>query len=63
MHLRSSTAIGLVLAAGVGALVPGPLVSNLGTTAGSFPIPMAIVPGHLSDEDLDAMSLSASRSS
>ena len=25
-------------------------------TAGDFPIPVAIVPGHLSDEDLDAMS-------
>jgi hypothetical protein len=32
------------------------LVSTLGTTAGSFPVPIAIVPGHLSDEDLDAMS-------
>jgi nucleotide-binding universal stress UspA family protein len=46
----------LVLAAGVGSEGPGPLVSSLGTTAGTFPIPMAIVPGHLSDEDLDAMS-------
>jgi nucleotide-binding universal stress UspA family protein len=46
----------LVLAAGVDTEGPGPLVSNLGSTAGSFPIPIAIVPGHLSDEDLDAMS-------
>jgi len=46
----------LVLAAGVGDAGPGPLVSSLGTTAGSFPVPVAIVPGHLSDEDLDAMS-------
>jgi nucleotide-binding universal stress UspA family protein len=46
----------LVLAAGVGSEGPGPLVASLGTTAGTFPIPMAIVPGHLSDEDLDAMS-------
>ena len=46
----------LVLAAGVGDAGPGPLVSSLGTTAGSFPVPIAIVPGHLSDEDLDAMS-------
>jgi nucleotide-binding universal stress UspA family protein len=45
----------LVLAAGVGSEGPGPLVSNLGKTAGTFPIPVAIVPGHLSDEDLDAM--------
>jgi nucleotide-binding universal stress UspA family protein len=46
----------LVLAAGVGDAGPGPLVSSLGTNAGSFPVPIAIVPGHLSDEDLDAMS-------
>jgi nucleotide-binding universal stress UspA family protein len=45
----------LVLAAGVGSEGPGPLVSNLGATAGAFPIPAAIVPGHLSDEELDAM--------
>ena len=45
----------LVLAAGVDKEGPGPLVSSLGSTAGSFPIPIAIVPGHLSDEDLDAM--------
>ncbi len=46
----------LVLAAGVGSEGPGPLVSSLGTTAGTFPIPMAIVPGHLSDDELDTMS-------
>jgi nucleotide-binding universal stress UspA family protein len=46
----------LVLAAAAEAEGPGPLVSNLGSTAGSFPIPVAIVPGHLSDEELDAMS-------
>jgi nucleotide-binding universal stress UspA family protein len=46
----------LVLAAGTGKDGPGPLVSNIGKIAGSFPIPVAIVPGHLSDDDLDAMS-------
>ena len=46
----------LVLAAAADSEGPGPLVANLGKTAGSFPIPVAIVPGHLSDEDLDAMS-------
>jgi nucleotide-binding universal stress UspA family protein len=46
----------LVLAAGTGKEGPGPLVANLGKTAGTFPIPVAIVPAHLSDEDLDAMS-------
>ena len=46
----------LVLAAGTGKDGPGPLVSNLGKTVANFPIPVAIVPGHLSDEDLDSMS-------
>jgi nucleotide-binding universal stress UspA family protein len=46
----------LVLAAGTGKEGPGPLVSNLAKTAGTFAIPVAIVPGHLSDEDLEAMS-------
>ena len=45
----------LVLAAGTGSEGPGPLVSSLAKTAGTFPIPVAIVPGHLSDEDLEAM--------
>jgi nucleotide-binding universal stress UspA family protein len=46
----------LVLAAAVDKEDPGPLVSGLSKNAGSFPIPLAIVPGHLSDEELDAMS-------
>jgi nucleotide-binding universal stress UspA family protein len=46
----------LILAAGTGTEGPGPLVANLAKTAGTFPIPVAIVPGHLSDEDLDSMS-------
>lgn len=45
----------LVLAAGTGKDGPGPLVSSIGKTAGDFPIPVAIVPGHLTDEELDAM--------
>ena len=45
----------LVLAASTGKEGPGPLVSSLGKTAGTFPIPIAVVPGHLSDEELDAM--------
>ena len=45
----------LVLAAGTGKEGPGPLVTNIGRIAGLFPIPIAIVPGHLSDEELDAM--------
>src|SRR5271155_3041364 len=46
----------LVLAAAADSEGPGPLVTNIGNAAGSFPIPLAIVPGHLGDEDLDAMS-------
>ncbi|TMJ39789.1 MAG: universal stress protein [Alphaproteobacteria bacterium] len=46
----------LVLAAATGKEGPGPLVSSIGKNAGEFPIPVAIVPGHLSDEELDAMS-------
>jgi hypothetical protein len=45
----------LVLAAGTGKEGPGPLVSSVAKTAGTFPIPVAIVPGHLSDEDLEAL--------
>ena len=46
----------LMLAASTGKEGPGPLVSGLGKTAGTFPIPIAIVPGHLGDEEIDAMS-------
>jgi nucleotide-binding universal stress UspA family protein len=46
----------LVLAADTGKEGPGPLITNLSKTAGEFPIPVAIIPGHLSDEDIDSMS-------
>ncbi len=46
----------LVLAAGVGSEGPGPLVTTIGRAAGDYPIPVAIVPGHLSDEEIDALS-------
>ena len=46
----------LVLAAATGKEGPGPLVASLTRTAGTFPIPIAIVPGHLSDADIDASS-------
>ena len=46
----------LVLAAGTGAEGPGPLVSSIaGAASGTFPIPITIVPGHLSDQELDAL--------
>jgi nucleotide-binding universal stress UspA family protein len=46
----------LVLAASTGKEGPGPLVSHLAKNAGNFPIPVAIVPGHLSDDEIDASS-------
>jgi nucleotide-binding universal stress UspA family protein len=46
----------LILAACPGNEGPGPLVSSLAKTAGEFPVPIALVPGHLSDADLDTMS-------
>jgi nucleotide-binding universal stress UspA family protein len=46
----------LVLAAGTGSEGPGPLVTTIGRTAGDYPIPVAIVPGHLTDEEIDALS-------
>lgn len=45
----------LVLGAGTGKEGPGPLVTSVAKSAGTFPIAVAIVPGHLSDEDLEAM--------
>ena len=46
----------LVLAAGTGPDGPGPLVASIGRTAAEYPIPVAIVPGHLNDDELDALS-------
>ncbi len=46
----------LILAAGTTKEGPGPLVTSMARTAGEFPIPVAIVPGQLSDEELDALS-------
>ncbi|WP_454915056.1 universal stress protein [Xanthobacter sediminis] len=46
----------LVLAAGVGKEGPGPLVSALaGFHAGHFPVPITIVPGALTDAEIDAV--------
>jgi hypothetical protein len=46
----------LVLAAGTGKEGPGPLVSTIaGKSASTFPIPVVIVPGGLSDEEIDAL--------
>jgi len=45
----------LVLAAGTGSEGPGPLVTSLGRASGTFPVPITIVPGHLSDVDIAAI--------
>lgn len=46
----------LVLAASTGTEGPGPLVSAIaGAQAGRFPVPITIVPGGLSDEDIEAI--------
>jgi nucleotide-binding universal stress UspA family protein len=46
----------LVLAAGTGKEGPGPLVSTLaGKTVSTFPIPVVIVPGGLTDAEIDAL--------
>ena len=46
----------LVLAANPGAEGPGPLVTQMAEAAGSFPIPVTLVSGGLSDADIDALS-------
>jgi nucleotide-binding universal stress UspA family protein len=46
----------LVLAANPGAEGPGPLVSLIAKTVGSFPVPVMIVPGDFADTDIDALS-------
>ena len=46
----------LVLAATPGAEGPGPLVTATASSMGSFPIPVVMVPGELSDAEVDALS-------
>jgi nucleotide-binding universal stress UspA family protein len=46
----------LVLAANPGPEGPGPIISMMAKMVGSFPIPVTIVPGNLSDDDIDGLS-------
>src|SRR6202011_357715 len=46
----------LVLAANPGPEGPAPLVTMIANTVGSFPIPVTIVPGDLSDGEVEALS-------
>ena len=45
----------LVLAAGTAKEGPGPLVAAFASRAGANPIPVTIVPGGLSDAEIDAL--------
>ena len=45
----------LVLAASDGAEGPGPIITTLVKSAGSFPIPLVIVPGTLTDDEIDGL--------
>jgi nucleotide-binding universal stress UspA family protein len=46
----------LVLAANPGPEGPGPLITAMAQAVGSFPIPITIVSGNLSDAEIDALS-------
>ena len=46
----------LILAASAGPEGPGPLITALGRSTARFPVPVIVVPGHLSDADIDMMS-------
>ena len=46
----------LVLAANPGPEGPGPIISMITGAVGSFPIPITLVPGDLSDADIDGLS-------
>ena len=45
----------LVLAAGSDPAGPGPLVSSIGSGRAVIRIPVTIVPGHLTDDEIDAL--------
>ena len=46
----------LVLAASAGAEGPGPIVTMISKLVGTFPVPVVVVPGSLTDLDIDALS-------
>ena len=55
-YLKDDPEVGiLVLGAGTDNGGPGPLVSQLSKSSGSFPISVTIVPGNLSKEQLEAI--------
>ena len=46
----------LVLAANPGPEGPGPIITAMANAVGTFPIPVVVVPGDLSDTEIDALS-------
>jgi nucleotide-binding universal stress UspA family protein len=55
-HLRTEPEIGvLVLGANVDGKGPGPLVSQLTKSVGTLPVPITIVPGNLTKDQLEAI--------
>jgi nucleotide-binding universal stress UspA family protein len=46
----------LVLAASAGAEGPGPIIATMAKLVGSFPVPVTVVPGSLTDADIDGLS-------
>jgi nucleotide-binding universal stress UspA family protein len=46
----------LILAVGTGAEGPGPLITAIGRSTGHFPVPVIMVPGHLTDAEIDSLS-------
>jgi nucleotide-binding universal stress UspA family protein len=46
----------LVLAASAGAEGPGPIVTMMAKIVGTFPVPLVVVPGSLTDQDIDGLS-------
>ncbi len=55
-QIREDPEIGvLVLGAGTDKSGPGPLVTQLSKASGTLPVPITLVPGHLSKERLEAI--------
>ncbi|MCR9068595.1 MAG: universal stress protein [Rhodobacteraceae bacterium] len=53
-HIRATPEIGvLVLGAGSGKSGPGPLVTAMVKQSGSLPVPITVVPGELSKDELE----------
>ena len=46
----------LVLAANPGPEGPGPIITTMASAVGTFPIPVTIISGDLSDQDIDCLS-------